>query len=129
MSDLYAAFPSLRCERPEPGVLRVVLEAPGLNSVGPQMHRDLAEVWLAVDRDPETRVAIIQGEGKAFSAGGSFDLIQKMIDDYGERTRVMREARDIVMNVINCSKPIVSPPNSTTGPMPSLANSVSSSWS
>jgi enoyl-CoA hydratase len=31
-----------------------------------------------------------------------------MTNDYAARTRVMREARDIVLNVINCSKPIVS---------------------
>jgi enoyl-CoA hydratase len=72
------------------------------------MHRDLADVWLEVDRDPEIKVAIIQGAGKAFSAGGSFDLIDGVIDDYATRARVLREARDIVMNVINCSKPIVS---------------------
>lgn len=108
MGDRYAAFTSLRFERPEPGILRIVLDAPGLNSVGPDMHRDLADVWLAVDRDPETRVAIIEGAGKAFSAGGNFELLDQMIDDYAARTRVMREARDIVLNVINCSKPIVS---------------------
>src|SRR5262245_50854326 len=72
------------------------------------MHRELADVWLTVDRDPETRVAIIEGAGRAFSAGGSFDLVREMTDDYAARTRVLREARDIVMNVINCSKPIVS---------------------
>jgi enoyl-CoA hydratase len=108
MTDRYADFRSLRFERPEPGILRIVLDAPGLNSVGPQMHRDLADVWLAVDRDPETRVVILRGAGKAFSAGGSFELIDAMIGDYAMRTRVLREARDIVLNVINCSKPIVS---------------------
>ena len=108
MSSDYAEFSSLSFERPEPGILRIVLDGPGLNSVGHQMHRDLADVWLAVDRDPDTRVAIIQGAGKAFSAGGSFELIDDMINDYAVRTRVMREARDLVMNVINCSKPIVS---------------------
>ena len=30
------------------------------------------------------------------------------MSDYAVRTRVMREARDLVFNVINCSKPIVS---------------------
>jgi len=108
VSDRYEAFPSLRFERPDPGILRIVLDAPGLNSVGQQMHRDLADVWLAVDRDPEVRVAILQGAGRAFSAGGNFDMIHEMIEDYAARTRVMREARDIVLNVINCSKPIVS---------------------
>ena len=33
MDDRYAAFPSLRFERPRPGVLAVVLDAPGLNAV------------------------------------------------------------------------------------------------
>jgi enoyl-CoA hydratase len=108
MSDRYADFPSLRFERPEPGVLRIVLDAPGLNAVGPRMHRDLADVWLAVDRDPDTRVVILRGAGKAFSAGGSFELIDDMLRDYALRTRVLREARDIVKNVIDCSKPIVS---------------------
>ncbi len=108
MADRYDAFPSLRFERPSPHVLSVVLDAPGLNAVNAQMHRDLADVWLAVDRDPEVRVAIIRGEGRGFSAGGSFDLVEDMIQDWGARTRVLREARDIVYNVLNCSKPIVS---------------------
>jgi enoyl-CoA hydratase len=53
-------------------------------------------------------VAVLQGAGKAFSSGGSFDLIQSIVDDYDTRLRVMREARDLVFNVVNCSKPIVS---------------------
>lgn len=108
MSDPYTAFPSLTFERPDEGVLRIVLDGPGLNSVDQAMHRELADVWLAVDRDPEVRVAIIQGAGKAFSAGGSFELLDELTTDYAVRTRVMREARDLVFNVINCSKPIIS---------------------
>lgn len=108
MTDPYAAFPSLRFDRPAPGVLQVILDGPGLNAVDADKHRDLADVWLAVDRDPEARVAMISGAGRAFSAGGSFELIDGIIQDYATRTRVMREARDIVLNVIDCSKPIVS---------------------
>jgi enoyl-CoA hydratase len=108
MSDPYAAFPSLRFERPSPGILQVILDGPGLNAVDAAMHRELADVWLAVDRDPEVRVAVLSGAGRAFSAGGSFELIDGIIDDFETRTRVMREARDIVFNVIDCSKPIVS---------------------
>jgi len=108
MSDPYTEFPSLKFERPDEGVLRIVLEGPGLNAVDSAMHRELADVWLAVDRDPDTRVAIITGAGRAFSAGGSFDLIDDIVADYAVRTRVMREARDLVTNIIDCSKPIVS---------------------
>jgi enoyl-CoA hydratase len=108
MTDPYDAFPSLTFERPAPGVLHVVLDGPGLNAVNPDMHRELADVWLTVDRDPDVRVAMISGAGKAFSAGGSFDLIEGITEDYAVRTRVLREARDLVFNVIDCSKPIVS---------------------
>ena len=108
MSDPYAEFPGLTFERPEPGVLKVVLDAPNLNAVDQRVHRELADVWLVIDRDPEVRVAILTGAGRAFSAGGSFELLDDIITDYAVRTRIMREARDIVLNVINCSKPIVS---------------------
>jgi enoyl-CoA hydratase len=108
MTTTYDEFASLQFARHDPGVLEIVLSGPGLNAAGHEMHRDLAHVWLAVDRDPDTRVAIVRGEGKAFSAGGSFDLIEDMIGSYEQRIRVVREARDIVYNVINCSKPIVS---------------------
>jgi enoyl-CoA hydratase len=109
MDDQYAAFTRLRFERPAPGVLRIIMSAPGrLNAADAAMHRELAEVWLAVDRDPETRVAIIQGEGNAFSAGGDLDLVREMAEDHAVRLRVLREARDLVYNVLNCAKPIVS---------------------
>jgi enoyl-CoA hydratase/carnithine racemase len=108
VTDSYADFPDLRFERPAPGVLGVVLDSPGLNSVSPAIHRQLADIWPVVDRDPEIRVALIRGEGRGFSSGGSFDLIEGITDDYETRARTMREARDLVYNVINCGKPIVS---------------------
>ena len=101
-------YPSFRFDRPSDGVLRITFDGPGLNAVSPEAHREIADVWLTIDRDPDTRVAVLQGAGKGFSAGGSFELLEGIINDYAIRTRVMREARDLVWNVINCSKPIVS---------------------
>jgi enoyl-CoA hydratase len=108
MPDRYAAYDTLTFDRPTNGVLRITLEGPNLNAVSPEGHRRLADVWTTVDRDPDTNVALLRGAGRAFSAGGSFELIDAMVDDYAMRTRIMREARDLVYNVINCSKPIVS---------------------
>ena len=107
-TDFPALYPSFRFDRPSDGVLTITLDAPGLNSVSPDAHREIADVWLSIDRDAETRVALIQGAGKGFSSGGSFELLDQLITNYEDRTRVMREARDLVNNVINCSKPIVS---------------------
>jgi enoyl-CoA hydratase len=108
MPDRYDAFPHLRFDRPAAGVLRITLDGPGLNAVDHDVHRELADVWRAVDRDPDTNVAVLQGAGRAFSAGGSFELLDSIMADYAVRTRVMREARDLVFNVIDCAKPIVS---------------------
>lgn len=108
LPDYPTLYPTLSFDRPAEHVLRITLDAPGLNAVSPECHAHLADVWLTIDRDPSVRVAIIQGAGKAFSAGGSFELLDELTNDYAARTRAIREARDIVMNVINCSKPIVS---------------------
>ena len=104
----YQSFPHLQFSYPADGVLQVTLSGPNLNAVGPEAHRELADVWLAIDRDPEVRVVLLTGAGTAFSAGGSFDLIDGIVGDYAYRTRVMREARDLVRNILECSKPIVS---------------------
>ncbi len=107
--DAYAvAFPDLTFDRPAEGVLRITLDGPGLNAVDHAAHRQLADVWLTVDRDAATRVALLRGAGTAFSAGGSFTLLDDLMNDFAVRARVMREARDLVFNVINCSKPVVS---------------------
>jgi enoyl-CoA hydratase len=108
VTDPYEQFPNLTFDRPAEGVLRITLDGPGLNAVDHALHRELADVWLTVDRDPDTQVALLRGAGRAFSAGGSFELLDDLIADYAVRTRVLREARDLVFNVINCSKPIVS---------------------
>ncbi|GEM31263.1 enoyl-CoA hydratase [Nocardia neocaledoniensis NBRC 108232] len=105
----YERFEHLRVDGPDgAGVVELVLDGPNLNAVSEGAHADLAEVWRAFDADPAVRAILIRGEGKGFSAGGSFDMIAKMVDDFGVRSRVMREARDLVYNLLDCSKPIVS---------------------
>jgi enoyl-CoA hydratase len=107
--ERYAEFTSMKFSRPQPRVLEITLSGPGrLNAADATMHRHLADVWPEVDRDPVTRVVIIRGEGKAFSAGGDLDFVSDVISDVAVRSRAHREARDLVYNVINCSKPIVS---------------------
>ena len=104
-----AAFPALSFASPEPGILDLVMSKPGrLNAADRRMHRQLADVWLTIDQDDEVDVVVVRGEGAAFSAGGDFDMIDDIIADFADRATVWREARDLVYNVINCSKPVVS---------------------
>jgi enoyl-CoA hydratase len=108
MTDRYAGFPELRFARPAEGVLEVVLDAPNLNAVGAGLHRELADVWPVIDADPDARAVLLTGAGSAFSAGGSFDLIEEITTDHRARVRVLREARDLVRNLVDCATPIVS---------------------
>jgi enoyl-CoA hydratase len=105
----YSRFTELRIDGPdEAGVAELVLTAPKLNAVGERAHGELADVWREFDADDAVRAVLLRGEGRGFSAGGSFELIEKIIDDWPTRVRTLREARDLVYNVIDCSKPIVS---------------------
>jgi enoyl-CoA hydratase len=105
----YASYERLKIDWAGAGVLRVTISAPGrLNAVDAVGHRELAEIWRDADADDDVRAIVIRGEGTAFSAGGDLGMIEEMMADYDVRSRVLREARDIVYNVINCSKPVVS---------------------
>ena len=68
-------------------MLRITLDGPGLNSVNHAVHRQLADVWRAVDEDDETNTVVLRGAGKAFSAGGSFDLLESLVTDDAMRAR------------------------------------------
>ncbi|GAA2887781.1 enoyl-CoA hydratase/isomerase family protein [Streptosporangium fragile] len=105
----YGKYEKLRIDWAADGVLRIVISEPRrLNAVDMAGHRELAEIWREVDRDDRVRAVLIRGEGEAFSAGGDLSMIEEMARDHAARMRVFTEARDIVYNVINCSKPVVS---------------------
>lgn len=109
MSPIYEKYTRLLIEMPEPNILKVTMNRPNqLNAADATMHRELVNIWKDVDADPEVSAVIITGAGKAFSAGGDLDVVQGMIDEFSTRMTVWKEARDLVYNMINCSKPIIS---------------------
>jgi len=104
-----ADFPSLRFAAHDPGILELIMTNPGrLNAASEAMHADLARVWRSVDMDEAVRVVVVRGDGSNFSSGGEFDMIERMISDEATLIRVWKEASDLVYNLINCSKPVVS---------------------
>ncbi|NQU72788.1 MAG: enoyl-CoA hydratase/isomerase family protein, partial [Rhodospirillales bacterium] len=109
MTDRYARYERLKLDWPAPRVLQITLDTPGkLNAADDSMHGELSRIWRDIDEDPEVSAAMIRGAGKAFSAGGDMDMIDGIMDDFDTRARTWKEARDIVYNLINCSKPVVS---------------------
>ena len=106
----YSAYQDLKIRRLEPGILEIVMGEEGgkLSVTTARMHAELARIWLDVDLDADTRVTILRGAGKGFSAGGDLAMVEEMTRDFAVRARVWREARDLVYNLINCSKMVVS---------------------
>ena len=105
----YDSLPHVLADRPHPRVLRLTLNRPeALNALTPDMHRALTEVWREIDADDSVSCVIITGAGRGFSAGGDLDLVNRMMEDFETRIRVWKEAREMVYNMIGCSKPIIS---------------------
>jgi enoyl-CoA hydratase len=102
-------FPSLGFEQPAEGVLELIIENAGRqNAATEAMHRDLAHVWRAVDAEPAVRAVLVRGADGNFSSGGDFAMIERMIEDEATLLRVWREASDLVYNLVDCCKPVVS---------------------
>lgn len=109
----YAHYSALKLNIHPNGILEIVMGASQsgnkkLSTADHHLHRELSTIWTDFDRDPNARVAIIRGEGKGFSAGGDLGLVEEMMNDFAVRARCWRESRDLVFNIINCTKPIVS---------------------
>ncbi len=107
--ERYAPFEGLTIDALDDGILRIVIDSPGkLNAVDHQKHANLADVWTVINRHDEVRAVLVHGANGAFSAGGDMAMIDDIIADPVYRAESIREARDLVYNMINCSKPIVS---------------------
>jgi len=105
----YGDYEQLRFERHDDGVLLITLDRPEkYNAADEQMHTELARVWTDVSRDPDTRVAVVTGAGKAFSAGGDLAMVERMTGRHDRVAHMLSEMSDLVYNMLNCEKPIVS---------------------
>jgi len=104
----YAGYERLSFDYPEERILRVTFDRPerynALDAIG---HREITYVWREIDEDPDIDCVILTGRGKAFSAGGDFDMIEAITHDFETRARTWKEARDLVYNIINCGKPTI----------------------
>ncbi|MCW5704765.1 MAG: enoyl-CoA hydratase/isomerase family protein, partial [Bradyrhizobium sp.] len=101
MSDRYAAYTKLKFDYPAERILRLTFDRPETyNSVDAETHTQLTHVWRDIDNDPDINAVIVTGAGKAFSAGGDFELIKGLLDNPSARMATWKEAKDLVYNVI-----------------------------
>ncbi len=104
----YSSYEKLLIEIKD-GIALLTINRPEVyNATDFKLHNELSRIWLDLGKDDNVRVAVITGAGTAFSAGGDFDLIEQSIGNAKIIAGTMEEARDIVHNMINLDKPVIS---------------------
>ncbi|CAI7990889.1 3-hydroxypropionyl-coenzyme A dehydratase [Geodia barretti] len=107
MTD-YSSYQHLLIEKSD-GIITLTMNRPEtLNSTNFRLHNELSRIWLDIGADPEVRVAVVTGAGEAFSAGGDFEMIEQAIDNPAIVAQNTKEAGDIVYNILNLDKPVIS---------------------
>src|SRR3984885_14011312 len=105
----YTEYQHLVFEQKGDGILLITINRPEiLNATNARLHWELGRVWLDIADDDETNVVVVTGAGRAFSAGGDIDMVQQMVSSAADVARVGKEAADLVYNMINLDKPIIS---------------------
>jgi len=107
----YRGYEKLLFER-DGRMLTITLNNPdALNSTAGTMHAELARVFTELADDEQCDVAILTGAGKAFSAGGGFEGMQRMIDEPMRFEVAGNETKRIVFSMLDCPKPIIAKVN------------------
>ena len=106
----YSDFQFLTFDHKPNGVLLITINRPEvMNATNARLHWELTKIWAVVNDDDATKVAVITGAGdKAFSAGGDLEWITAMVGNAGAINNVMKEAADVVYNMMACDKVIIS---------------------
>src|SRR5688500_9436884 len=106
----HSTYAHLQIEiRQDTGVALVRINRPEkYNAMNIRLHYEIGRVWRDLDADQRVKVIIVTGNGKAFSAGGDTDMTLAMTNDSEVRRQVFEDARALVKELIDCSKPIIS---------------------
>src|SRR5437667_2844597 len=92
------------------GIVTVTLNRPDkLNALVGHMRRDLAEALEEAGSDPHVRVVVINGEGRAFCAGGDISFMAELVErgDAEEFGRLLGAARRVVLAIRHMTKPVI----------------------
>ena len=89
------------------GITRLKLNDPGsYNSLSSNMLKSLIRRFKDLDKDQKTRVIIIEGSGKGFSAGHNLKEV-KSLKGKPNYKKLFELCSQLMMIIINCNKPVI----------------------
>ncbi len=102
-------FVHIRVERPSAHVALFTLDRPErMNATNAVLHSELVRLPALLDADPQAKVGVITGAGRAFCVGGDLSEIASDANDYANKVRMMRETVQILTALVDIRKPLVS---------------------
>jgi enoyl-CoA hydratase len=101
----YIGYECIKFERNENGILYVKFNrSDNLNSVNERLHEELSKVFVDIARDKKTKVVVITGEGKAFSAGGDITWMNSLQES---SYKIIREGYEIVRRLVEVPQIVI----------------------
>jgi enoyl-CoA hydratase len=92
-----------------------------LNAINSSVHRELESLFVDIERDDETKLAVLTGKGRAFSAGGDLDWLLELNADPAASARAIVGDRRIQNALLSMETPIIAKVN---GPAVGLGCSI-----
>lgn len=99
------------------GVATITLNRPErLNALTFEVYRELTDTFAALRTEPDVRVVVIRGAGRAFCSGGDVhDIIGELFDrDMEGLLEFTRMTCELVRNIRALRKPVIASLNGTT---------------
>ena len=82
-----------------------------LNAFDAQLDNEVGRLFGDVAADEDCNVLVITGAGKAFSAGGDIEQMQRMIDEPKLFFEGIRNGKKLLFGMLDCPKPIIAKVN------------------
>lgn len=82
-----------------------------LNAFDARMDEEVGRLFDDVARDAETNVLVLTGAGRAFSAGGDVEMMQKVIDEPQLFLDGLRNGKRLLYSMLDCPKTIIAKVN------------------
>ena len=93
-------------------VLHAMLNRPqAMNAFDARMHVEIERLFTEAAVDDEVRVIVLTGAGRAFSAGGDVEQMQRAIDRPQEFLKGMADGKRLIFAMLDCPKPVIAKVN------------------
>ena len=107
----FASYKAIKLHR-DGAVLHATFNRPdSMNAFDDDLHVECERLFIDAATDDATRVLVLTGAGRAFSAGGDIEHMQTLIDRPGLFMHGLMAGKRLISSILDCPKPIIAKVN------------------